>query len=238
MEMDLFNGSAVDFRLGHRQQLENGYSIIDHLLGEAALTDDAADLPQPAVVLMSGFAMTVMSCFAMTVMSGFAMTVMSGFAMTVMSGFAMTVMSGFAMTAMSGFAMIVMSGFAMIVMSGFAMIVMSGFAMTVMNSFMGMPVAIFCRRIHIPAGMGIENVEFGAHQAVFAYLACSDAKTLQPQGRNVFTDNIDIGASVDQCPYEHIAADTGRSIEIKNFCHVICSFRFTPAAILLIISAW
>jgi len=149
----------VDFRLGHRQELENGDGIIDYLLGEAALTDYAADLPQSALVLM-------------TMITGFAMAVMTGFAMTVMAGIAMTVMIGIAMT-------------------------------------VGMPVVVFWQCIHIPAGVRVENVEFGAHQAVFAHLACLHAKALQPERRDILTDNIDIGSGVNQCSYEHIAADTG-----------------------------
>jgi hypothetical protein len=150
-----------------------------------------------------------------------------------LNGLTMTVMNGLTMTVMNGLTMTVMNGLTMTVMNGLTMTVMNDLAMTV-----GMPVAIFCRRINIPAGVRIENVEFGAHQPVFAYLARPDAKAFQSEGIDVFTNNFNISASVDQSPYKHIAADTGRCIEIENLRHLICSFRFTPAASLLIISAW
>ncbi len=53
MEMYLFQGRAVNFRLGDRQQLEYGDSIINHLLRKATLADNVADFLQSAVRLMT-----------------------------------------------------------------------------------------------------------------------------------------------------------------------------------------
>jgi hypothetical protein len=145
VEMDLFHCRTVDFRLGHRQQLENGDCIIDHLLGEAALTDYTADLPQPAVMLFGSVNGMPMVMISMPVLVPMLMSVLVPMLMPVL-------------------------------MSVLVLMFMSVF----MPMRISMAVTFVCRRIHIPAGVWIENVEFGPHQAVFAYLARPDAKARKP----------------------------------------------------------
>jgi hypothetical protein len=108
----------------------------------------------------------------------------------------------------------------------------------VMGMTMIMVVDMFCRCIHIPAGVRVENVEFGAHQAVLAYFARPHAKPFHPQGCDMFANQFYIRSGVDQCAHEHVAAHAGGSIEIENFFHFCCSFSLIPMAILLIMSAW
>jgi hypothetical protein len=200
MEMDLFQGRAVDLRLGNGNKFENGYGGINHRLRESALADDAADLPQsPMVPLL--------------------------------------VMFGVAVVTISVVIVIIMA--VPVIMPVIMPVVMPMIMPVVMPMIMPvvMSVVVIFRRIHVPSGMRVENVKFGSHQPVFAHLARPYAKSFQAEGVDVITDDFDIGAGVDQGTHEHVAADAGRCVEIENPLHLICSFRLTPAASLLIMSA-
>ncbi len=239
MKMDIFQGCPVNLCLGGRKELKNGDCVINDLLWQSAFADNAADLTQTPMMLMSvpvtmAMGMMLLMSMSMTVTVGMVLVMPMGVIVTL----SMTMIMSMVMAVTVIMIMIVIAAVTMLMTVIMVMPIIMAVAVTsVVANAVSVAMIVVRQCIHVPPGLWIENVEFGPHQAVFAYLARPDAKTFQPEGRDMFADYFYISPRVDQRAHKHVAANAGGSIEIEDFFHFCCSFSLIPMAILLIISA-
>jgi hypothetical protein len=235
--MDIFRGGPVNFSLGSRNKSEDGQGVILDLLGKAATADNLADLPEAAVMVFVAMA-PLLFPIDVFVFVAFSMAVVMVF---ISMGVTLLMSVWMFVTVAVAVVVIVLMGMTMLVIVIVAMAVIMTFGMFMpmaVMMFVPMGVMVIIKRINVMAGFVVYYVELCPHESALAHLPGPDAEAFKAQRSYMAADFLDVGAGVDECPNEHVAADTGRCIKIEDPFHCSFSFSLIPMAILFIMSAW
>jgi hypothetical protein len=203
--MDIFRGGPVYFSLGSRNKSEDGQGVILDLLGKAATADNLADLPEAAVMVFVAMAPLL---FPMDVFVAFSMAMVMVF---ISMGVTLLMSVRMFVTMAVAVVVIVLMGMTMLVIVIVAMAVIMTFGMFMpmaVMMFVPMGVMVIIKRINVIAGLVVYYVELCPHETALAHLPGPDAEAFQAQRSYMAADFLDVGAGVDECADEHVAADT------------------------------
>jgi hypothetical protein len=84
---------------------------------------------------------------------------------------------------------------------------------------MAMIMIISFRGVNVAACFIVYDIELGADQPALLHLARPYAEPSQAKGADMTADGFDVRSGVEQGADEHVAADSGGCIEIKNPFH-------------------
>ena len=92
--------------------------------------------------------------------------------------------------------------------------------------------------VHVLTGYRVEDIELGSPEPLPQHFGGPNLESFQAEAFHVASNRFQVGAGVKERSYEHVAADSGEGVQIKDPFHANGSFRLPPAASLLIMSAW